>query len=189
MAEYNLSLTETEQLEVAKQYQFITEEQQKTWFQVYKEVQEVLTPLYYYKKKKDLVLLAFTLGGPLDKLIDAYYKEEEILKAYAADCLAMSILMKFYQVAQREIEEKEQCCFNRFLFLEEEQSLPRIKEILEQLSAKEITCNSSYMLLPKKSVVMEATLGMECHMDLHKVCQSCTKKNCVNRKDSLVIRT
>lgn len=133
--------------------------------------------------EKGMAAAVITLGKAFDDYQDSCLRKQDIDKAYQIECLGMEILTKAY------------CSFN--LFLHEELNLwpgeyrypgsnfalEQTTLILEILSQKQVSCNSAYVMNPRKSVAFVVPLYEE-QMQNAQTCEKCDNVNCLYRKNT-----
>lgn len=135
----------------------------------------------WYRPEQDgKILTVMSLGRIFDDLIESYEKKEELLLAYAAECLAMEVLKKAYEMFGRMLYEKEGKYPETYHFLNDKE-MRNMPEILEQMGIREICCNEAFALVPQKTVVFLTELSDRANKECAKPCVNCSRKNCPNR--------
>ena len=135
---------------------------------------------WYCPKEENRILVIMTLGKIFDDLVEEYEQKEELLLAYAAECFAMEVLKKAYDMFGVKLYEKEGKYAGEFHFLDDE-AMRNIPEILKRMKIEEVYCNEAFALIPQKTVVFFAELSDEQNAGCIKLCENCSQKNCPNR--------
>ena len=135
---------------------------------------------WYYPEEENKILVVMTLGQIFDDLVEEYEKKEELLLAYAVECLAMEILKKAYDMFEEKIYEREGKYPGEYHFLDDEE-MKNIPRILEKMKIREVSCNEVFTLIPQKTVVFMTKLSCEKSAGCIRLCENCSRKNCPNR--------
>lgn len=135
---------------------------------------------WYRPEQENRILVVMTLGKVFDDLVEEYEKQEELLLAYAAECLAMEVLKKAYDMFSAKLYEKEGKYAGEFLFLDDE-AMKNMPEILKEMKIEEVCCNEAFALIPQKTVVFLAEVSDEQNAGCIRLCENCSQKNCPNR--------
>lgn len=136
--------------------------------------------VWYRPEQEDKILVVMTLGQIFDDLVEEYEKKEELLLAYATDCLAMEILKKAYDMFSGKIYEREGKYPKEYHFLDDKE-MKNMPEILKQMDIEEVCCNEAFALIPQKTVVFKTELSCEENAECIRLCENCKQKNCPNR--------
>ena len=136
--------------------------------------------VWYRPEKEDKILVVMTLGQIFDDLMEEYEKKEELLLAYAQECLAMEILKKAYDMFSGKLYEREGKYPDEYHFLDDEE-MKNVPEILKEMNIQEVRCNEAFALIPQKTVVFMAGLSCKENAECIRLCENCKQKNCPNR--------
>lgn len=135
---------------------------------------------WYRYETEEEILVIMTLGGRYDKLIEHYEQNGELLKAYAADCLAMAVLKKGYTMFSDALYQCENKYPGEFCFLEDEQ-MKRVPGTLSDMGITEVFCNEAFVMVPQKTVVFMTELSDKKSKDCAEICENCTRKTCIGK--------
>lgn len=135
---------------------------------------------WYRWEEENRILVVMTLGKFFDDLVEAYEKQEELLLAYAAECLAMEVLKKAYDMFGAKLYEREGKYPREFHFLDEK-AMRKMPEILKEMKIEEVCCNEAFALIPQKTVVFLTEVSDEQNAGCIRLCKNCSQKNCPNR--------
>lgn len=136
--------------------------------------------VWYRREQEDKLLVVMTLGQAFDDLIEAYEKKEELLLAYAIECLAMELLKKAYDILGAELYKREGKYPGEYHFLDNEE-MKLMPEILKGMKIRDVGCNEAYALIPQKTVVFLTELSYERKAECIRLCENCEQINCPNR--------
>ena len=95
-----------------------------------------------------------TLGKGIDILSEKYAKNEQVSREYMLECLAMMLLEMAYDKLIKRVCVEEHVHIENFHFWEDYYSLEQMKELVEGVKLKEISCTSQMMLNPSKSAIL-----------------------------------
>lgn len=135
---------------------------------------------WYRPEQEDKILVVMTLGQIFDDLVEEYEQKEELLLAYAVECLAMEVLKKAYDMFGEKLCEKEGKYPGEYYFLDDRE-MKNMPRILKQMKIQEVCCNEAFALIPQKTVVFLTGLSYERNAGCIKLCENCSQKNCPNR--------
>lgn len=139
---------------------------------------------WYRWEQEDKILVVMTLGQVFDDLTERYERKEELLLAYAVECLAMELLKKSYDIFKEAIYEREGKYPGEYYFLNDEEMI-YMSEILEQMRIREVRCNEAFALIPQKTIVFLTELSYEKKGGCIRLCENCSQVNCPNRMQTL----
>ena len=137
---------------------------------------------WYCPKEENRILVVMTLGQIFDDLVEEYEQKEELLLAYAAECLAMEALKKAYEMFGGKLYEIEGKYPGEYHFLDDK-AMRNVPEILKGMEIGEVYCNEAFALIPQKTVVFLTEVSYEKNAECIKLCESCSQKNCSNRME------
>lgn len=153
---------------------------------------------------------AVTLGPGIDRLQERCSSSDDVSGAYMLECLGSVLLQKAYDIVDELLRENTGLFVQRYIFPGNgELPLSENAGILERIRAAgsgesggaddgssigmecsreadaadspAVSCNTSYVLTPQKSVVFIAVLGRD-RKDRH-LCDACPSVTCPNRKN------
>lgn len=132
----------------------------------------------------DFILGAVTLGNEYDQYELEQNAAEDYSEVYRMDCIAMDMLKVSYEDYGRQIAAQTGQYLKEFQFLGEDLPIELIGEILPELEADQygITCNDSFMMTPKKTVVFLAELVGDKEKSNCHICDNCGNLECGSRK-------
>lgn len=153
--------------------------QESIWKEASFEVGEHQHAMEEGDLRKSVVM---TLGSGVDKLQDAYTEKERLTESFMIEALGNELLLCAYGVWNRWIEEQTDYHVAGYIFpgSREDYPLEQLPEFLTSVSGV-VTCNESFLMLPKKSVAFYALLTKEAGVRCEGICQSCGRKDCQNR--------
>lgn len=151
-----------------------------------------------------------TLGPGIDRLQERCSSSDDVSGAYMLECLGSVLLQKAYDIVDELLRENTGLFVQRYIFPGNgELPLSENAGILERIRAAgsgesggaddgssigmecsreadaadspAVSCNTSYVLTPQKSVVFIAVLGRD-RKDRH-LCDACPSVTCPNRKN------
>lgn len=132
----------------------------------------------------DAVLCAITLGDKIDLLQDLYGSVEAVTESYILECIGNTLLEKCYEALGRFLWQETGLFLRTFAFPGSQLPMQKTGDIVRELadgdSSFPISCNASYVLYPRKSVVFLGGLGekkMECG-----ICGNCERADCPYRQ-------
>lgn len=134
---------------------------------------------YRYESEKELLVI-MTLGAQYDEVIAHYEQNGELLKAYAADCLAMAVLKKGYAMFSDALYQCEKKYPGEFHFLEDEQ-MKRVPGVLSDMGITEVFCNEAFVMVPQKTVVFLTEMSDKKSEDCAEICENCTRRTCARK--------
>lgn len=128
--------------------------------------------------------VAMSLGKGIDFLQESYSEKGLFLESYVVEVLAGELLMRGYDAYNRYIQAHTDRHVARYHFPGSEDAFPleMLPELLKDLTQK-ITCNASFCMLPKKSVVFVSELTQDEAVHCQGICVGCGNAACPNRTD------
>lgn len=141
---------------------------------------DIRAGVWYCPEEENRLLVVMTLGPDFDDLIEKYEKEEELLLAYAVECLAMEVLKKAYDIFPEKLYEREGKYPGEYHFLDDKE-MGRMPEVLKKMKIREVSCNEAFALIPQKTVVFMTELSDEKNAGCISACETCGRENCPNR--------
>jgi hypothetical protein len=101
-----------------------------------------------------------------------------------AEVIAAEILLKSYTVCNQRIKYILGLYVSRLIFPGNvpEHGLEEVAELVKECGL-DVTCNSSYSLIPKKSVVFYCLLSDDKNTVCEGICSGCGRADCQNRTD------
>lgn len=143
------------------------------------EIGEIQTAQESDRPRQAVVM---TLGGGVDRLQNAYVEKEKLTESFMIEALGNELLLCAYGVWNRWIEAETEYHVASYLFPGSSEAYPlqELPELLADIS-KTVTCNESFLMIPKKSVAFYAFLTKEPGVRCEGVCQGCNRKDCRNR--------
>lgn len=126
--------------------------------------------------------VVMSLGPGLDVLQERYSEQGRLSKSYMLEVLAGELLMQGYGAYNRYVAETTDRHVARYHFPGSEEAYPL--EMLPGLLAgltEQVTCNETFCILPKKSVVFVAELTQDEKVRCEGVCVGCNNVHCANR--------
>ena len=126
-------------------------------------------------------VVVITLGGEIDHFQDENTANGLLSENYMTEVIAGELLLLCYPVCNQRLKELCQRNVERYSFVgsSEEYGLNLLPGILRE-SGLNICCNSSYYIIPKKSVAFMAHLTLK-EADCPGICVGCGSLNCPNR--------
>lgn len=126
--------------------------------------------------------VVMTLGEGVDRLQDAYTEKEKLTESFMIEALGNELLLCAYGVWNQWVEAGTEYHVASYLFPGSGKDYPlqELPELLTEVSDV-VTCNESFLMLPKKSVAFYALLTKEPGVRCEGICQSCGRKDCRNR--------
>lgn len=143
-----------------------------------------------FMKKQDWIgntgaeyeLVAMSLGSGVDFLQDDYNEKGLLLQSYMAEVLADELLMMGYDAYHRHIMAHTMQHVARYYFPGSEEALPlEILPVLLKNLTQKIICNSSFCMIPQKSVVFISELTKDENVGCRGICADCKNRSCENR--------
>lgn len=126
--------------------------------------------------------VAMSLGQGVDILQERYSEQGRLLHSYIVEVLAGELLMRGYDAYNRYIAGHTDWHVARYHFPGSEEAFPleMLPELLQDLT-QEITCNSAFCMIPKKSVVFISELTQDETVHCQGICVGCGNAACPNR--------
>lgn len=149
---------------------------------------DIRVRVWYCPEQENRLLVVMTLGTDFDDLIEKYEKEEELLLAYAVECLAMEVLKKAYDIFPEKLYEREGKYPEEYHFLDDEE-MRRMPELLKEMKIREVSCNEAFALVPQKTVVFMTELSDARNAGCISVCETCGREDCPNRTGGREVRS
>lgn len=134
--------------------------------------------------------VGMSLGKGIDLLQEGYSERGKLLQSYIVEALSGELLMRGDDAYNRYVAEHTAWHVARYHFPGSEDSFPleMLPELLKDLT-QEITCNATFCMLPKKSVVFVSELTQDETVHCEGICVGCGNTACPNReKESDPIR-
>lgn len=143
------------------------------------EIGEIQTAQESDRPRQAVVM---TLGGSVDKLQDVYTQKGNLTESFMIEALGNELLLCAYGVWNRWIEAETEYHVASYLFpgSSDDYPLQELPKLLADIS-KTVTCNESFLMIPKKSVAFYTILTKEPGVRCEGVCQGCNRKDCRNR--------
>lgn len=148
---------------------------------------DIRVRVWYCPEQENRLLVVMTLGADFDDLIEKYEKEEELLLAYAVECLAMEVLKKAYDIFPEKLYEREGKYPGEYHFLDDEE-MRRMPELLKEMKIREVSCNEAFALVPQKTVVFMTEVSDKKNAGCISVCETCGREDCPNRTRGREVR-
>lgn len=179
--EYQIPFSQTEYVQALFRRHF-QEEDLSECLKIEKKLvlSDLRVKAWYCPEQENQILVIMTLGKVFDDLVEEYEQKEELLLAYAAECLAMEVLKKAYDMFGVKLYEKEGKYAGEFHFLDDE-AMRNMPEILKRMKIEEVYCNEAFALIPQKTVVFLTEVSDERNAGCIRLCENCSQKNCPNR--------
>lgn len=136
---------------------------------------------WYYPEEGNKILVIMTLGQIFDDLVEEYEEKEELLLAYAVECLAMEVLKKAYDMFSGVLYEREGKYPGEYFFLDDK-AMRKMPEILKEMKIKEVRCNEAFALIPQKTVVFMTEMSDQKNGGCIRLCENCSQKNCPSKR-------
>lgn len=123
-----------------------------------------------------------SLGSSLDSLQESYHEKEQLSESYMLEALASELLLMGYGAYNRYVRGKRNWHVARYHFPGSEENFP-LKMVPELLKGfqYQITCNTAFCIIPKKSVVFVAELTRDEQIQCESICAGCRNVQCPNR--------
>lgn len=135
----------------------------------------------WYLREQNEITAVMTIGSAYDEMTALYETKGELLQAYAADCFAMGILRRAYELFGAQFYEREKKYPGRLRFFDGEQ-MKEVPKLLERMGVGEVSCNEALAMTPQKTVVFMTELSDEKNAACADICADCTRVDCPNRK-------
>ena len=138
-----------------------------------------------YQSKLHSVLqeqVVMSLGNGIDCLQERYNDRQLLPQSYMIEVLASELLLQGYAAYNRYIRKNTKWHVARYHFPGSEDDLPleMLPELLKSFTPL-IVCNSSFCMLPKKSIAFIAELTQDEKIRCRGICVGCSSLNCSNR--------
>ncbi|MDE7332746.1 MAG: hypothetical protein K2O16_11040 [Lachnospiraceae bacterium] len=123
-----------------------------------------------------------SLGSSVDSLQESYHEKEQLSESYMLEALASELLLMGYGAYNRYVREKRNWHVARYHFPGGEENFPleMMPELLKGFQYQ-ITCNTAFCIIPKKSVVFVAELTQDEQVQCESICAGCHNMHCPNR--------
>ncbi len=138
-------------------------------------------------KQKETAGIAYedvimSLGSSLDSLQESYHEKERLSESYMLEVLASELLLMGYGAYNHYVREKRNWHVARYHFPGSEENFPldMVPELLKSFHCQ-ITCNTAFCIIPKKSVVFVAELTQDEQIQCESICAGCHNVYCPNR--------
>lgn len=129
--------------------------------------------------------VVMSLGSSLDSLQENYHEKEQLSESYMLEVLASELLLMGYGAYNRYVKGERNLHVARYHFPGSEEDFPleMVPELLEGFPGQ-ITCNTAFCMIPKKSVAFVAELTRGGRMQCEGICAGCHNMRCPNRVES-----
>lgn len=135
---------------------------------------------------ENFATVVVTLGKAFDEYQESLQKKNDIHGAYIIDCLGLELLRRAYDEIDEKLYEFTGLFAGDYIFAGEDRlPLSKVPELMTRLGQKLVIYNDAYVLIPKKSVVMEIPL-YKVHKKKHGLCAFCSNEGCENRRESVI---
>ena len=126
--------------------------------------------------------VVISLGPGIDTLQEQYGEKGFLSKSYMLEALAGELLLESYGAYNRYTAETTDYHVARYHFPGSEAAYPleRMPELLAGMTER-VSCNATFCLLPKKSVVFVVELTRDETVQCEGICVGCGNVRCVNR--------
>ncbi len=126
--------------------------------------------------------VVMSLGKELDHLQESYSDRGMLSQSYMLEVLASEFLLQGYEAYNRYIRANTDWHVARYHFLGSEEDFPieLLPSLLKRV-APQITCNSAFYMLPKKSVAFISELTQDVSLQCKGICVGCNNISCSNR--------
>ncbi len=131
----------------------------------------------------DKAAVLMTLGEGVDCVQSDLMEEGSLSEAYMAECIAMELLMKAYGRGDDFLRRHTGLWCGQYEFPGTERPMEDVAQIVDFFGQEEISYNSAYMLIPKKSVAYTVPLqAKEPEAEREQsLCAGCNRKDCEKR--------
>ncbi len=128
--------------------------------------------------------VVMSLGNGVDCLQERYSERELLSQSYMIEILASELLLQGYAAYNHYIRDNTDWHVARYHFLGSEDDFPleMLPDLLKEFTPL-ITCNSTFCMLPKKSVAFIAELTQDEKVKCRGICVGCDNLNCSNRME------
>lgn len=126
--------------------------------------------------------VVMSLGKEIDSLQDGYSEKGLLTQSYMIEVLASELLLKGYAAYSRHVRRSLDRHVAGYHFPGGEEAFPLeiLPELLKELTSQ-VTCNSAFCMLPKKSVVFISELTRDENLHCKGICAGCNRIHCPNR--------
>jgi hypothetical protein len=130
------------------------------------------------------ISVVITLGEGIDILQEEYTEKGMLSECYMAEVIAAEILLKSYTVCNQRIKDILGVYVSRLIFPGSvpEHGVEEAAKLVKECGL-DVTCNSSYSLIPKKSVAFYCLLSDDKNTVCEGICSGCGRTDCPNRID------
>lgn len=134
-------------------------------------------------KAEKVATVVVTLGKAFDELQESYAAKKDIHGAYIIDCLGLELLSRAYDELDDKLHELTGLYAGDYIFAGEDRlPLGKLPDLMTKLGQKIVTYNEAYVLIPKKSVVVEIPLFKR-KTKKHGLCAFCDNEDCELRRE------
>lgn len=150
------------------------------------ERKESIAQKRYQTKNPGIICedVVMSLGSGLDDLQERYSQKGLLSQCYMLEVLASELLMEGYRAYNYYVSSHTDWHVAKYHFPGSEDELPL--EMLPRLLSgftQRVTCNTSFYMLPKKSVAFVAELTQDKKIYCGGVCTGCNNVHCINRME------
>jgi hypothetical protein len=133
-------------------------------------------------KGSERISAVITLGEGIDRLQEEYTLKGMLSESYMAEVISGEILMASYMVLNRLIYTKTGLYVKRYIFpgSTPECSVEEVERLVEDCGLN-VSINSSFCMIPKKSVAFYALLTDDDRAVCEGICMGCNRTDCPNR--------
>lgn len=126
--------------------------------------------------------VVMSLGKGLDELQESYSQKGLLSQSYMVEVLASELLMKGYEAYNRYRKENTDWHVAQYHFPGSEEAFPieLLPQMLQEITLQ-VTCNTAFCMMPKKSVVFVAELTQDEDIHCQGICAGCQNEYCANR--------
>lgn len=136
-------------------------------------------------ERQPMAQTVMTLGAGVDVLQQSYADEGKLSECYMIEVLGSELLLKAYGEYNHYVADTTEYHVAGYLFLESGREAEGLGlEAMEQIladSGLDVSCNSAYCILPKKSVVFYARLTKDASAVCPGICRGCGNRECGSR--------
>lgn len=128
--------------------------------------------------------VVMSLGSGIDSLQEDYHKKGLFSESYMLEVLSGELLLKGYGAYNRYVKENSSQHVARYHFPGNEEDFPleMLGELLQDFNCQ-ITCNSAFCMIPKKSVLFIAEMTEDERVMCESICMGCRNMHCPNRTE------
>lgn len=129
------------------------------------------------------VRVVLTLGDGPDALQEELLREGKLTECYMIEAIASELLLELYGSYNRWVAAHTDFWVAGYHFYGGEEGYPLegMRKALADLGVSAVSCNDSFCLQPKKSVVFAAQLTREAGAACEGICSGCSRLDCPGR--------